>query len=137
MVGSSSDLSPSRGDGERSTNRFLGAVFLTGVAGAGLVAGFGMTLASTRKNNSHWFDKGLHGPEAGTRLAFRALGLGSLLAVIGVASISFATCCALGIHSLSDLRRNFKLSFCWGATVPLMLCPHSSTLELISPTSER
>uniref|UniRef100_UPI00358FF52E transmembrane protein 242 n=1 Tax=Myxine glutinosa TaxID=7769 RepID=UPI00358FF52E len=110
MVGSSSGLSPCRVDEERSSNRFLGAVFLTGVTGAGLVAGFGMTLASTRKNNSHWFDKGSHGPDAGTRLAFRALGLGSLLAVIGVASISVVTCWALGIHSLSDLRRNFKIS---------------------------
>ena len=30
-----------------------------------------------------------------------------------------------------------SLSFYWGATMPLMLCPHTSRLVLISPTSKR
>lgn len=66
---------------------FSAGIFLAGVSGISAIIGFGATVASAKKQDPKYFDKGMIGArgmhETGVSLAMRALGWGTLYAFTG------------------------------------------------------
>ncbi|XP_042868989.1 transmembrane protein 242-like [Penaeus japonicus] len=88
--------------------RYKAAAFLTGVAGASMLGGFGMTLGMAKKKDPHMFNKGMIGArdlhEAGGALAMRALGWGTFYAVTGFSLVCFCVWKLTGSRDLQEFR---------------------------------
>lgn len=83
------------------------SVILNYISGVSALVGFGKTLATAKKKDPSFFSKGMTGSiemaDTGANLAMRALGWGTVFAVLGTGTIAF------GIWKLSgakDVRNN-------------------------------
>ncbi|XP_055597129.1 transmembrane protein 242-like [Uranotaenia lowii] len=90
--------------------RFRAAAFLAGVAGASALAGFSKTLMSAKKSDPQFFEKGIQGSivmqETGASLAMRALGWGTLYAVLGTGAICFGVWKMTGATNMKEFRES-------------------------------
>ena len=97
---------------------FSAGIFLTSVTCIGAIVGFSTTLASAKKFDPVSFNKGLIGSkelnkmETGASLALRALGWGTLYAVIGTTSLAYGLWKLSGASNVSFIIKYtvFKLS---------------------------
>lgn len=103
-----------------NTSFVLKSLFLITAGGLGLFGGFSNAIGSARKQDPNSFDKGLIGDvaskeataqhqkrvlhEAGTKLASRALGYGTLYAVAGCSLIFYSLWKLSGAKDLAEFR---------------------------------
>nr|CAH7737859.1 unnamed protein product [Callosobruchus chinensis] len=84
------------------------AFFLAGVTGISAIVGFGMTVATAKKHDPKYFNKGMvptrELPESGANLAMRALGWGTLYAVTGCGILFYSIWKLSGAQSFSEFR---------------------------------
>jgi len=108
---------------EKPTNKvpyeLKAGLFLATAAGIGIMAGFGTTLASAKKQDPKAFDAGMVGMDArakeaagrarylhetGASLATRALGYGTLYAFAGCGALFFTVWKLMGVNNLLEFR---------------------------------
>ncbi|XP_043676344.1 transmembrane protein 242 [Vespula pensylvanica] len=101
---------------EKEKEKFYAAIFLSTVTGLSAFIGFGTTLASVRKKDPKYFDKGLTGSrrlqETGTLLAFRALCWGTFYAVTGCGLLFY------GIWKISGAKNAEEFRYKMGSLLP-------------------
>lgn len=83
----------------RPTNVLPGALFLTGVTLASIVGGFGYAIGQARRRSPGSFDQR---QKEGVKLAVRALGWGTVLAVSGVGLLVLGVKTALGVKDVRE-----------------------------------
>ncbi|XP_021934908.1 transmembrane protein 242 isoform X2 [Zootermopsis nevadensis] len=96
-------------DGENDKNfKFKAGIFLASVAGISALVGFGTTIGSVRKKDPAFFNKGITGTremtETGASLAVRALGWGTLYAVVGCTVFFYSIWKLAGVNDMKEFR---------------------------------
>ncbi|XP_053675764.1 transmembrane protein 242 [Anopheles nili] len=93
---------------EQRKFRYRAGAFLAAVGATSAVAGFSKAIMSAKKSDPKYFDKGLHGSialhEAGTSLALRALGWGTLYAILGTGTICYGIWKLSGAKDMNEFR---------------------------------
>ncbi|XP_065164933.1 transmembrane protein 242 [Atheta coriaria] len=88
--------------------RTRASLFLASVAGMSAVIGFGSTLASAKKSDPKYFNKGvvptLEMRETGAMLALRALGWGTFYAFTGCGLLFYGIWKLSGANDLKEFR---------------------------------
>ncbi|XP_069684240.1 transmembrane protein 242 [Periplaneta americana] len=83
-------------------------IFLASVTGISALVGFGSTLASVKKKDPAFFNKGMAGTremtETGASLAMRALGWGTLYAVVGCSVLFYSIWKISGVKDMKEFR---------------------------------
>ena len=82
-----------------TTNVLPGTLFLTGVTLASMVGGFGYAIGQARRRSPGSFDQR---QQEGVKLAMRALGWGTVLAVSGVGLLVLGVKTALGVKDVRE-----------------------------------
>jgi hypothetical protein len=90
----------------------LDAAIITGVGLMSFAGAFGASLALAKRRDPVPFDKRLTGPSSPSRLALKALGIGTICAVTGV------SCMVMGVKYLFDIRDVNDLRNKMGHLVP-------------------
>lgn len=85
-----------------------GAMFITGVTFASVVGGFGYAIGQARRRSPGSFDART---EEGVKLAIRALGWGTVLAVTGVGLLVLGVKKAMGVKDVSQFFSCFFASY--------------------------
>lgn len=83
----------------RPTNVLPGTIFLTGVALASILGGFSYAIGQARRRSPGSFDQR---QQEGVKLAVRALGWGTVLAVSGVGLLVFGVKTTLGVKDVRE-----------------------------------
>lgn len=87
---------------------FSAGIFLASVAGISALVGFGSTVASVKKKDPAFFSRGLAGTremsETGASLAMRALGWGTLYAVVGCTVLFYSIWKLAGVNDVSTTQ---------------------------------
>jgi hypothetical protein len=82
-------------------------IFLASVAGISALVGFGTTVASVKKKDPAFFNKGVAGTRemtvTGTSLAVKALGWGTMYAVIGCTIFFYSIWKLAGVNDVSTI----------------------------------
>lgn len=87
---------------------FAGALLLTGVTFASMASGFGYAIGQARRRSPSSFDQR---QQEGAKLAMRALGWGTVLAVSGVGLLIFGVKTALGVKDAKEFGLKMKSIF--------------------------
>ncbi|KAL9968779.1 hypothetical protein ACROYT_G020903 [Oculina patagonica] len=88
-----------------TANVLPGALFLTGVTLASMVGGFGYAIGQARRRSPGSFDQR---QQEGVKLAVRALGWGTVLAVSGVGLLVLGVKTALGVKDAKEFGVKMK-----------------------------
>jgi len=104
---------------EKIPYKVKAGAFLTTAAGFGILGGFGMAMASAKKQDPRHFDAGMigldpaaskaaaqarHLNETGASLATRALGYGTLYAFAGCGLLFFSVWKLMNVNNLTEFR---------------------------------
>ena len=112
---------------DRPASVFPGALFITGVTFASIVGGFGYAIGQARRRSSEAFDART---QEGVKLALRALGWGTVLAVSGVGLLVLSVKTTLGVKDVRIVLQLFSKNL--GS-----LTPYESLEQLMTGTVYR
>eukprot|EP00794_Sanderia_malayensis_P000122 gene122-733_t len=97
------NLSSQTESSSNGVSSFKGGAFFAGVTLISVLAGFGFALARVKKKNPKEFIE-----VPATKLALKALGLGTALSLSGTALLVFGVKRALGVKTMEDFSNLMK-----------------------------
>ena len=92
----------------RTASVLPGALFMTGVTFASIVGGFGYAIGQARRRSPDPFDARA---QEGAKLALKALGWGTVVAVSGVGLLVLGVKTALGVKDVRETRNQLVITW--------------------------